>query len=224
MVQAHQLQRLKFRKIRLSNPTNPSAETSTPLITVPDFSDRWPWQISTSAALHFLLHLPLLPLTALPADASSCNSCYTRYDDVEYGDKPVRLSCQHIYGRRCLGEWFLSANLPPKNTCPICRSKLFDKEIFESPHTSSSPRVDGEMEEWVRETEHVCQGDPYAEERVEMLVQDLARVGLEVPSGRMLVDRSMANIIRIAQQGRERYGDLVAAREEWRLQNAALGD
>lgn len=171
------LQRVKFLRNRLSiptgSPTDTSAETEIPFGIVPDFSARYPWHIPTTAAFEFLRHLRLISASTLAEDKRVCVICYEPYVSGEHAEKPTRLPCQHVFGRRCIGKWILPEHAPPKSTCPMCRSELFSDEAFEVPLTSP-PEAD--VADWVRETSILCEGDPNAEERMELLVQEIQRI------------------------------------------------
>ena len=100
------------------------------------------------------------------------------------------------------------------DTCPKCRRVLFREDEFVTP-LASSPREDGAVEDWIRETERVCQGDPYAEERVEMLMQDLARVGPEDRRTELQqFITSAVNDGELVEDGRRTSEELTAARVE----------
>ena len=49
-----------------------------------------------------------------------CHCCYAQYGQGDQAEWPVKTPCNHIFGYCCLKEWL------PKNSCPVCRRKLFD--------------------------------------------------------------------------------------------------
>lgn len=173
------LRRVKFRKIRLadptSEPTNASTEAFTTLTTVPDFSTRYPWHFSTTAAFEFLRQLPLISVATLPEDKRACDICYEPYASSKHAEKPTKLPCQHTLGRRCIGIWILPQTARPNTTCPMCRSELFNDAAFRTAMTS--PSEEGDVADWVRETSFLYEGDSNADERMELLVKEIQRVG-----------------------------------------------
>ncbi len=173
------LRRLKFRAIRLHDPDGKAAEASingeSPFITVPDFSTRLPEDFSTTAAFEFLRHLPLIAASTLLEERRACDICYEPYMSGKNPERPCRLPCQHVLGRTCIGKWILPGKEGPNTTCPMCRSELFTEDDFIEPVLF--PSRDGDVADWVRETTLSYEGDPNAEERMEILAQELQRVG-----------------------------------------------
>ena len=173
------LRRLKFRAIRLHHPDGKPAEASIDgevyFITVPDFSTRFPQDFSTTAAFELLRHLPLISASTLPEDRRACDICYEPYKSGKHRERPCRLPCQHVLGRTCIGKWILPGKEGPNTTCPMCRSELFTKNAFMEPLLI--PSEDGDVADWVRETTLLYEGDPNAEERMEILARELQRVG-----------------------------------------------
>ena len=173
------LRRVKFRKIRFADPAtepaNASTEAFTTLTTVPDFSTRYPWHFSTTAAFEFLRHRPLISVATLPEDKRACDICYEPYASGKHAEKPTKLPCQHILGRRCIDKWMLPQTTRPNTTCPMCRSELFNDEAFRIAMTS--PSKEGDVADWVRETSLLYEGDSNADERIELLVQEIHCVG-----------------------------------------------
>ncbi|KAF6217989.1 hypothetical protein HO133_006401 [Letharia lupina] len=173
------LRRVEFQRIRIPNlrgeSTDSSTEVEIPFTTVPDFSSRYPWQLSTTAAFEFLRHLPLISVSTLPENTRACDICLEPYMSGEDPEKPTKLPCQHVLGRKCIGKWILPRETRPNTTCPVCRSELFSDERFKP--TLFSPPEEGDVADWVGETTLSYEGDPNAEERMELLVQELQRVG-----------------------------------------------
>ncbi|KAL8671698.1 MAG: hypothetical protein Q9168_003798 [Polycauliona sp. 1 TL-2023] len=66
--------------------------------------------------------------TAQPADDDNdCSICLETYSSSlsDAGESPVSLPCGHVFGFKCL-ERYLSPFGYAKNSCPICRRKLFE--------------------------------------------------------------------------------------------------
>ncbi|KAJ4292050.1 hypothetical protein N0V90_009949 [Kalmusia sp. IMI 367209] len=52
---------------------------------------------------------------------------------------PVRLdACRHIFGKRCIVNWINSTEQDNHNRCPVCRKKLFEREVAPSRANASS--------------------------------------------------------------------------------------
>ncbi|KAM0799606.1 hypothetical protein BDR22DRAFT_963704 [Usnea florida] len=212
---SNRLKDFKFCKIRHPNPTNnsvdPTTSAETPFITVPHFHTK-PWQqSSTTAAFNFLRQLPLIPPSTLPEDKPVCHICYEPYVHPLPTEMPTVLPCQHIFGRKCISQWIIPSQGRPKNTCPMCRSELFDDETFEA--VLASPIQECTSTEWINETRRSHQDAPHADLRLEFLVQDLERIGSEsaLPTP-TAIGADIANL----QRRVNRYGDMTIAQERRR--------
>lgn len=84
-----------------------------------------------------------MPGTPLPSRAEflktgirrveSCGICLDPFSDTHI---PAVLPCRHVFSEGCLKEWFGDDQVGGKNTCPMCRDKLFwdnASERFENP-------------------------------------------------------------------------------------------
>ncbi|KAK3939612.1 hypothetical protein QBC46DRAFT_342340 [Diplogelasinospora grovesii] len=54
----------------------------------------------------------------------TCTICYIKFGEPSPDgviEKPLRLSCTHIFGKHCLQRWF---ETPKPFICPYCQAKL----------------------------------------------------------------------------------------------------
>ena len=74
----------------------------------------------------YVAELPPIPLTLLPDNLEDrkCALCITAYG-ASKEDPIVQLPCRHLYDKGCINEW-LSEEKAGKNTCPTCRTVLFE--------------------------------------------------------------------------------------------------
>ena len=131
---------------------------------------------STTAAQRFLEALPVLSPSSLPEDSQDCPICFERYQNRPHSEKAVNLPCNHVVGRDCLLKWLTSsASNLNNNTCPMCRTVLFERhhvsledqlqdyhgvlDQVPGPHRprvpNESPRVDGIVNQIRRDREHI---------------------------------------------------------------------
>ena len=73
------------------------------------------------AKLAFLQSLPLLPASDHPEAITTCPICQEAFENTARPEVPVRLPCQHVFGALCISSW-----MSIKETCPLCRTVLFD--------------------------------------------------------------------------------------------------
>lgn len=59
----------------------------------------------------------------LPEEDSSCSICQEKFASLEPNDTPVKLSCNHVFGKLCLVRWFIESRRRPVS-CPLCRSQI----------------------------------------------------------------------------------------------------
>lgn len=76
---------------------------------------------------NYILRLPLVEITKLRADESSCPICLELYQtsnaqdtDPRPPELPIQLPCAHIMGRECIRQWIGNGNC----SCPMCRARL----------------------------------------------------------------------------------------------------
>ncbi len=65
--------------------------------------------------------LPEISLEILAEDHKSCNICMEQFTDATDAERPVSLSCGHIFGSSCIKAWASQVSQP---TCPMCRTIL----------------------------------------------------------------------------------------------------
>ncbi len=84
-------------------------------------------KLQTISGSVYVALLPTVSIDSLPAAAEDrrCALCLTIYKSDN--EEPVMLPCSHIYDRECINEW-LSEKKTAKNTCPICRTSLFEQD------------------------------------------------------------------------------------------------
>ncbi|CAD6574600.1 MAG: hypothetical protein ASARMPREDX12_006835 [Alectoria sarmentosa] len=131
---------------------------------------------STTAAQRFLESLPVLSPSNLPGDSQDCPICFERYHNRQHGENAVNLPCNHVLGKGCLLKWLTSSALNlNNNTCPMCRTVLFERHhvsledqlqdhhgvvdqvpgIHRPRVLNESPRVEGIMNQIRRDREHI---------------------------------------------------------------------
>ena len=76
-----------------------------------------------NAKLAFLHSLPLLPASDHPEAITTCPICQEAFENTARPEVPVRLPCQHVFGALCISSW-----ISIKETCPLCRTVLFDPD------------------------------------------------------------------------------------------------
>ena len=77
-----------------------------------------------SAAHGFLHSLVALRTSDVLEDCLGCCICHENYlIGPSAVDKPVQLPCGHHFGFECIRRWLKSSN-----QCPMCRSKLFERD------------------------------------------------------------------------------------------------
>lgn len=59
------------------------------------------------------------------AREKTCPICQEPYSSGERNEVAVQLSCGHFFGASCLSNWLRPRTSSRKNTCPMCRQKLF---------------------------------------------------------------------------------------------------
>lgn len=93
-----------------------------------------------SAARHvkaetFLETLPVLSLADLAKDSRECAICMDPYQTSPHKEVAVRLLCDHVIGKDCLLKWLKSSpENRHNNSCPICRTILFDRDLSSFDH------------------------------------------------------------------------------------------
>lgn len=98
-------------------------------IAVDEISTRFPGASNTRAE-KFLKSLPTLSFSDLSEGDQDCPICIETYNNDRHSESPVRLPCKHIMGKDCLLNWLKSSVLNAKNnTCPMCRTVLFERDI-----------------------------------------------------------------------------------------------
>lgn len=91
-----------------------------------------------SNAAQFLSSLPIIPFEDLAEDRQSCTICQEPYLTGSQAEEAVVIpQCGHTFGRVCIGHWLgENSGGSNKNTCPMCRAILFEKNNDESLPTS----------------------------------------------------------------------------------------
>ena len=118
------------------------------------------------------------------------------------------LPCQHIFGRKCIAQWIIPSYERPKNTCPLCRSELFDEETFDE--AIASPVEESDSADWVNDTRRLHQNAPHGNLRLESLARDLERIGREtILQTRTAIAADVATLRATVI----RYGDMVREQE-----------
>ena len=74
-----------------------------------------------NAKLAFLESLPPLPASDHPEAIKTCHICQEAFDNTARPEVPVRLPCHHVFGALCISTW-----MSIQETCPLCRTVLFD--------------------------------------------------------------------------------------------------
>ena len=131
---------------------------------------------STSAVQRFLESLPVLSPSNLTEDSQDCPICFERYEHRQHSEKAVNLPCNHVVGKDCLLKWLTSSALNlNNNTCPMCRTVLFERHhisfedqlqgyhgvLDQVPGThrprvpNERPRVDGIVNQIRRDRDHI---------------------------------------------------------------------
>lgn len=59
----------------------------------------------------------------LPEEESSCSICQEKFASLEPNDTPVKLTCNHVFGKLCLVRWFTESRRRPVS-CPLCRTQI----------------------------------------------------------------------------------------------------
>lgn len=85
-------------------------------------------------------------MASLPKDCEFCSICHEDYatditskstNECQISpEQPVILPCKHIFGQACISHWLSADSDEPRNTCPLCRTVLFD--INEEPLESGT--------------------------------------------------------------------------------------
>lgn len=61
-------------------------------------------------------------LKSLKMETEPCSICLDNLSGSKPAGVPTRMTCSHVFHDRCLLEW-----LKRKNTCPLCRTVLYDR-------------------------------------------------------------------------------------------------
>jgi hypothetical protein len=88
---------------------------------------------SSNRVIDFVVGLPRIALSDIPADDSFCSICYETYPGPDSGaraefpsiERPVQLPCSYIIGDRCILRWFSGDN----STCPHCRRRVIPQSV-----------------------------------------------------------------------------------------------
>ena len=76
----------------------------------------------------FVHGLPVHVILDLPAEEQKCPICMEKYYGLHQRECPVRLPCNHVFGKSCLLTWFKSPATNRKNNCcPLCRAVLLER-------------------------------------------------------------------------------------------------
>ena len=76
----------------------------------------------------FVHGLPVHVIIDLPAEEQKCAICMEKYYGPHQRECPVRLPCNHVFGKACLLTWFKSPATNRKNNCcPICRAVVLER-------------------------------------------------------------------------------------------------
>ncbi len=87
--------------------------------------------LSRNRAETFLKSVPMVLAVDLPDDNRDCPICMEEYVTPEHYEPPVRLPCDHVIGKDCLRSWLKSSVLNlNNNTCPMCRTVLYNRDIL----------------------------------------------------------------------------------------------
>ena len=80
-----------------------------------------------NARLAFLESLPILPASDHPEALDTCHICQEAFDNTARPEVPVRLPCHHVFGALCISTW-----MSIQETCPLCRTVLFDPDPIDT--------------------------------------------------------------------------------------------
>lgn len=117
--------------------------------------------ISTAEKVfEYIKSLPSPSLTNLAADCGTCHICL---EPLHF----VKLPCGHHFGAECIIRWLTPTENAQNNTCPICRTVLFEKEEPEL------PRRVIEIERLLDLGEQLPTGSQFNNELMDVLRQDI---------------------------------------------------
>lgn len=101
----------------------------------------------------FIQSIPAVPISQLAEDARCCNICQETFHTAPHYEEPVQLlPCGHFYGRHCIRRW-LSISGENHNSCPMCRSVLYEEPERQQNSYQNSPEraVSRSNEDVIRE-------------------------------------------------------------------------
>ena len=71
---------------------------------------------------------------------TSCSICKEPFNS----ESPLQLPCGHVMGRKCISRWFETSN-----TCPLCRTVIFQQENEDLlPQTLDGRQAESNIAEW----------------------------------------------------------------------------
>lgn len=79
--------------------------------------------LTPNTSLQILESFPAIATPDLPEGYQDCPICQESYESNEDSEVPVRLPCQHIFGRTCISKWL------SENTCPLCRATIYRANV-----------------------------------------------------------------------------------------------
>eukprot|EP00939_MAST-03C_sp_MAST-3C-sp1_P000050 g50.t1 len=100
---------------------------------------RWssPSRDDAIAAESRLLELRRLPTALVDTDDASCTICL---DEVAGGERIYKLSCGHVFHRKCLMGW-----IAHKDECPVCRKVVLKSDSSDLNAVSVKRRQDSDL-------------------------------------------------------------------------------
>ena len=86
--------------------------------------------VSRPNAAKYLSELQLVAVNYLPEDSRTCIICQEIYNTgVEPEQAYLVGRCGHVLGGTCLSKWVMPEGRRPNDTCPFCRTVLFEDDI-----------------------------------------------------------------------------------------------
>ena len=79
--------------------------------------------ITIDTGLEILESFPVVATKDLPEGHHDCPICQEAFGNKEDPEVPVRLPCQHIFGKLCISKWL------SENTCPLCRATIYRSNV-----------------------------------------------------------------------------------------------
>ena len=125
---------------------------------MPLLDPPWTGMSTTPTNSSFVAGLPTISPSQLAENEydRQCPLCKSVCSADGASEGPVVLPCQHVFDREGLNEW-LSEEKAAKNTCPYCRSVLFEAQGQENTEADPSdwPRDDDASAAWLSDFIHL---------------------------------------------------------------------